>query len=524
MSHLYYMDIGGHMRKLTYSFVVLLLIFSALPLNVFAAENQETDVNRLTEEAETENESEAKEQELQDDKSNQEQKEQEEAQDQSDKEATTEKSKKADQDKSSNKEQSHSTTKEEKQDVTKETKETSEPKRNENGIVEGTKVYGIDISEFSEEELQYIPKGWRDGVTLENSEHPHGTDEFGPRARAAYPNVNDYIKKNKLKPVRMKTEYKSQFPKFNYRFNRPEGVVAHETANNNSTIRGEINYMTRNYNNAFVHAFVDGRNVIEIHPTRYGAWGAGYYGNQRFIHVELVRVNNFDEFARSINNYAEYIASLLYQYNLGVTSAEASGSGTLWSHKAVSRHLGGTTHVDPHGYFAKYGYNWTEFTKLVKMKYNSISVTQTGNAVKESKTSRLGHIRNQNVNIYSKPTATKGTKAGTAKINKVYYIKKQAKFKNQLFYLISTSPSATKNTLGWVKSQDMSTHVHKGIDKKSKQFVVKGTGKAYTKAWGGEKDKVYDLKNLKGQILKVHLTEKVGNNTWYRGVLKGKTV
>src|SRR5699024_2457700 len=347
---------------------------------------------------------------------------------------------------------------------------------------------------------------------------------MGPRARTAYPNVNNYIKKNKLKPVRVKTEYKSQFPKFNYRFNRPEGVVAHETANNNSTIRGEINYMTRNYNNAFVHAFVDGRNVIEIHPTRYGAWGAGYYGNQRFIHVELVRVHNFDEFARSINNYAEYIATMLYQYNLGVSSAESSGSGTLWSHKAVSRHLGGTNHVDPHGYFAKYGYNWTEFTKLVKTKYNSISVTQTGNAVKESKTSRLGHIRNQNVNIYSKPTATKGTKAGAAKINKVYYIKKQAKFKNQLFYLISTSPSATKNTLGWVKSQDMSTHVHKGVDKKSKQFVVKGTGKAYTKAWGGEKDKVYDLKNLKGQILKVHLTEKVGNNTWYRGVLKGKTV
>src|SRR5699024_7107848 len=117
MSHLYYMDIGGHMRKLPYSFVVLLLIFSALPLNVFAAENQETDVNRITEEAETENKSEAKEQELQDDKSNQEQKEQEEAQDQSNKEATTEKSKKADQDKSSKKEQSHSTSKEEKQDV-----------------------------------------------------------------------------------------------------------------------------------------------------------------------------------------------------------------------------------------------------------------------------------------------------------------------------------------------------------------------------------------------------------------------
>src|SRR5699024_1599421 len=139
-------------------------------------------------------------------------------------------------------------------------------------------------------------------------------------------------------------------------------------------------------------------------------------------------------------------------------------------------------------------------------------------------TSRLGHIRNQNVNIYSKPTATKGTKVGATKINKVYYIKKQVKLGNQLYYLISTSPSATKNTLGWVKSQDMSTHAHKGVDKKNKTFYVKGTGKAYTKAWGGEKDKVYDLKQLKNKPLKVHLTEKVGGNTWYRGVLNGKTV
>src|SRR5699024_967770 len=117
----------------------------------------------------------------------------------------------------------------------------------------------------------------------------------------------------------------------------------------------------------------------------------------------------------------------------------------------------------------------------------------------EQKTSRLGHIRNGNIMIYSNPANTKGKKAGVNATHKVYCIKKQAKLGNQLYYLISTSPSAAKNTLGWVKSQDMSTHVHKGVDKKSKQFVVKGTGKAYTKAWGGEKDKVYDLKNLKGQ-------------------------
>ncbi|QGS69553.1 hypothetical protein CV093_18580 [Oceanobacillus sp. 143] len=102
--------------------------------------------------------------------------------------------------------------------------------------------------------------------------------------------------------------------------------------------------------------------------------GAGRHANKRFVHVELVRVDNFDQFARSINNYASYIAKVLLDYNLGVTDAENTGKGTLWSHRAVSEHLGGTNHVDPHGYFARYGYKWDDFVKLVTSKYNEMGV------------------------------------------------------------------------------------------------------------------------------------------------------
>jgi len=510
------------MRKLTYSVVVLLVVLSTLPMNVFALENQVIEVENSKESIDIENSNEDSE--VKDEKS-QEDKEQSDQKESKEKSSKVDQAEGTDQKTKIKEEQNTPEAEEDKQAISKEKTEESKPKKNENGIVEGTKVYGIDISKFSEEELQYIPKGWRDGVTLENSEHPHGTDEFGPRARAAYPNVNNYIKQNKLKPVRVKTEYKSQFPKFNYRFNRPEGVVAHETANNSSTIRGEINYMTRNYNNAFVHAFVDGRNVIEIHPTRYGAWGAGYYGNQRFIHVELVRVDNFDEFARSINNYAEYIASLLYQYNLGVTSAEASGSGTLWSHKAVSNYLGGTTHVDPHGYFAKYGYNWTEFTKLVKTKYNSISVEQTANAVKEKKVSRVGQLKNSNVKIYKDVLDQKKTVSTKPYMNSVYYIKSQKTYQGKTYYLMSSKPSSTEGTIGWVKSTDVKTYTHKHVDKKAKTFYLKGKGVAYNRAWGGTENLVYaSLKSMKGEKFNVHMTEEVGGNTWYRGTLKGKTV
>ncbi|HLR65980.1 MAG TPA: GW dipeptide domain-containing protein, partial [Virgibacillus sp.] len=145
--------------------------------------------------------------------------------------------------------------------------------------------------------------------------------------------------------------------------------------------------------------------------------------------------------------------------------------------------------------------------------------------VQESKTSKLGHIRSTNVDIYKNiNNLSSSKKAGDKYTHAVYYIKKQANVNGQVYYLISKEPSSTKGVVGWVKSQDLSTHAHVSVDKKSKTFYVKGTGKAYDTAWGGNKNLVYNLSKYKNQVFKVHLTEKVGNNTWYRGTLNGKTV
>lgn len=392
-----------------------------------------------------------------------------------------------------------------------------EPKYNELGIKEGTMVYGMDISKLSAEQLQYIPIDWRDGIDETEAE---STSEPRISKRASYPDVNDWIKKNSPAAASIKYEHKSQFARFSYRYGRGavEGVVAHETANPNSSIRSEMNYMVKNHHNAFVHAFVDHGNIIEIHPTDLGAWGAGYYANQRFVHVELVRENNFEDFAESINNYADYIAYVLAKYDLGVTSAEANGRGTLWSHNAVSKFLGGTNHVDPHGYFAQYGYNWNDFVKLVTEKYNQ-------KAIKYSKTSKLGHIRSASARIYPNlSNLSSSTQAGSGKTNQVYYIKKEASVNGTTYYLMSTEPSASAGTIGWMKAKDVKVHDHKGVNRDKSMYTIKGVGEAFDKAWGGSKNKVYDLASMKGQVFTSNLTEKVGNNTWIRGMLKGKEV
>ncbi|HLR66626.1 MAG TPA: SH3-like domain-containing protein, partial [Virgibacillus sp.] len=144
----------------------------------------------------------------------------------------------------------------------------------------------------------------------------------------------------------------------------------------------------------------------------------------------------------------------------------------------------------------------------------------------ESKTSKLGHIRSSNVKIYQDiGDLSTVAEAGSKYTQAVYYIKKQANLNNQLYYLISNEPSSNKGIVGWVKSEDLSVHQHVGMDKYKKTFTIKGTGSAYNKAWGGSKNAVFsDLSKYKGEMFHVHLTEKVGNNTWYRGDFNGERI
>ncbi|MFC6180055.1 peptidoglycan recognition protein family protein [Lactiplantibacillus daowaiensis] len=206
----------------------------------------------------------------------------------------------------------------------------------------------------------------------------------GTRAQAADSVVNDYIISNNLQHATITSSLWSGFPKNAYRngVGKPEGVAVHETANPNSTIYNEIAYMKNNYQNAFVHTFVDASKIINIANTNYLAWGAGYYGNQRFVQFEQVEVHSKDAFANEVNNAAYYTAYILKQYNLKPDDAAYDGKGTVWSHGAISTYLGGTNHTDPKAYYANAGktyfgqsYTFAMFYQLVKQRYNELAPT-----------------------------------------------------------------------------------------------------------------------------------------------------
>jgi len=204
-----------------------------------------------------------------------------------------------------------------------------------------------------------------------------------PKQVKAASAINNYILNNKLQYGGLQVLPSTFTEDFPYRYGKPEGIVIHETATPGATAANEATYFRREWMNmdAYVHAFVDKTGVIQIHPTNRGVWGAGAVANQRFIQIELAEESNTSDFARSVNNDAIYVASLLKQYGLTPSLADGTGSGTIWSHNAVSQYLGGTNHTDPTGYFSKWGYSMSQFFDLVKYYYyGSAQATTTEKA------------------------------------------------------------------------------------------------------------------------------------------------
>ena len=160
---------------------------------------------------------------------------------------------------------------------------------------------------------------------------------------------------------------------------KPNMIIVHETANPGDVdVWGEINYESHTYENAFVHAFVDGRNIVQISDTNKEAWGAGYPANGRAIQFEQVEVHNGWDFAAELVNGAYYTAYQMKQYGLYPSLVGWAGNdATLWTHHDVSNRLGGTDHTDPDAYWSNrasiyFGSSYTiwNFFQLVNYEYN----------------------------------------------------------------------------------------------------------------------------------------------------------
>ncbi len=152
-----------------------------------------------------------------------------------------------------------------------------------------------------------------------------------------------------------------------------EGVVIHASANPNASVDSEIAYMTRNYKNAFTHAWAGHDKIIEISNTDYACWGAGPVANKRFAQIETTEDKRLSKKQKLqvIDRAAYWAAVQLVYYKLPCKDASKDGKGTVWGHTHVSKYLGGTDHTDPIAYFNSVGVSWNEFYKQVERYYNA---------------------------------------------------------------------------------------------------------------------------------------------------------
>lgn len=214
-------------------------------------------------------------------------------------------------------------------------------------------------------------------LRLHNKVAEHNSNSVAMRtfANRSYQDVNTYIANNNIKPAQIVQDSRiNNLPKYNYKSGKFIGVVIHETANPNSTIEGEVNYMYNNYQSAFVHAYASSDKIIQTAPSNYLAWGAGANANPYFYQIELTRSNTFDGFAKSVNNQAYLAAKMLKQNGLAPSLADNNqGTGTIISHNAISQYWGGTNHTDPVGYFNQWGYNMDQFYSLVQKHYKELN-------------------------------------------------------------------------------------------------------------------------------------------------------
>ncbi|MBE5674626.1 glucosaminidase domain-containing protein [Staphylococcus sp. SS35] len=356
--------------------------------------------------------------------------------------------------------------------------------------------------------------------------------------------INDYIRKNNLKAPKIEEDYTSYFPKYAYRngVGRPEGIVVHDTANDNSTINGEISYMKNNYQNAFVHAFVDGNRIVETAPTDYLSWGVGAVGNPRFINVEIVHTHDYASFARSMNNYADYAATQLQYYGLKPDSAEYDGKGTVWTHYAVSKYLGGTDHADPHGYLRSHNYSYDQLYDLINEKYlikmgkvapwGTQSTTPPTTPTKPSTPSTpstgkltvaanngVAQIKPTNSGLYT--TVYDKTGKATSEVQKTFAVSKTATLGNQKFYLVQDYN--TGNKFGWVKEGDVVYNTAKTPVSVNQSYTIKPATNLYTVPWGTSKQVAGSVTGTGNQTFKATKQQQIDKSIYLYGSVNGKS-
>src|SRR5699024_10987813 len=127
---------------------------------------------------------------------------------------------------------------------------------------------------------------------------------------------------------------------------------------------------------------------------------------------------------------------------------------------------------------------------------------------------KIAHIKGKASYLLNYPDEKEKVSTKNFK-NAVYYVKKQARYQDVSYYLLSTKRSSIEGVIGWVQARNLTIRDHIFVDNDIKQIIINKNGKAYSDSWGGHKKIVIDdLAQYKGKTYSVICTEYIGRVLW----------
>ena len=137
-------------------------------------------------------------------------------------------------------------------------------------------------------------------------------------------------------------------------------LAVHSTANPGATARNHRDLWSRGYDYA-VHLTSDWTEAIQCVEYDRLCWQVGN-GNSTCIGIEICEATNAADFQRGFEIAAQVCAQVLIQ--------RGWNTSVMHPHLWFSQNYGGSDHVDPFPYFARFGRTWDDFVRLTQQYIN----------------------------------------------------------------------------------------------------------------------------------------------------------
>ncbi len=251
-------------------------------------------------------------------------------------------------------------------------------------------------------------------------------------------------------------------------------------------------------------------------------------GDKAFAEKSLAKMNEFKEEGKTM---------IFVSHSIG--QMKRFCSKILWLEFGQVKEYGDMTKVMP--LYERFLSKWEKMNKKERAAYKKAALNNQDdlsklnvddyftpnpnyNKVIESPTSKLVQLKNVESYILTYPNAT-DKQASKKYLNTSYFVKKQARYQDEIYYLLSTERSAIEGTIGWIKAKHVTAHNHILVDEDIKHFKLTGEGVTYTHPWGG-RSRLYikDLKPYRGTEITVVRSEFVGKTLWYQIDMNEQTV